>query len=254
MTTFTDEQLTAFLDGELPEVEMQKIADALDTDTLLAERLSGLEVDFVPIKQAFDQLLTEASVDKFQDIEATQHIVTPTSQPAANDQGWFSYAVAACFALAIGVGVGRYIFQTPPQVITWKGEVARYQKLYSKETLAAFTVQSDAAIQHISRVSEDLTLSLTPKQFLQEGLSFKRAQTLVFNEKPLAQFMYQGEDGTPIAICVLKNGKQDQGISLATIKGLNAASWNHDGFAYIVIGDTTSETIENIAKKFVTTI
>ncbi|PWQ93185.1 anti-sigma factor family protein [Leucothrix arctica] len=254
MTTFTDEQLTAFLDGELPEAKMVQIAEALETDESLVERLSGLEVDFAPIKQAFDQLLQEAPTESLNaNIPAVEVESMPT-KAASNDNSWMSYAVSACFALAIGVGVGRAMFQTPPEPVGWKGEVARYQKLYSKDTLATFTVTADAAEKSISQVSTKLGLAVPTQQFLPDGLTFKRAQTLVFNQKPLAQFMYQGEDGTPIAICVLKNGKPDQAISLANIKGLNAASWNHGGFAYIAIGDTQPEVIESIAKNFLTTI
>lgn len=252
MTTFTDEQLTAFLDGELPEVETLRIAEALETDKQLAKQLSLLEVDFFPIQQAFDQLLTVAPTEKLQ--STTQPVEAMPNQTVANDKYWMSYAVAACLALTIGVGIGHYTFQIPPELVTWKGEVARYQKLYTNETLVSFTVTPDAANKSIDQVSNELGLILPAKRFLLDGLVFKRAQVLAFNQKPLAQFMYQGLDGTPIAICVLKNGKQDKAISLANIKGLNSASWNLDGFAFIVIGDTDSEVIENIAKGFLVTI
>lgn len=271
MSMFSDEMLTAFLDGELPEAQMQQIATALETDSVLQQRLDSLQVDFAPIRAAFDELLSSEQIEKLQqDINlppsemAEPSVVqstvdSPTPKPA-NDSSWLKYATAACLVLATGFSLGRFT-QQPPQTpvaeapkITWKGEVARYQKLFTKETLAPFSVDAITANKQITAAIESLKLKLSAEQLLQDGLDFKRAQMLAFNKKPLAQFMYQDADGTPIAICVLKSDGDDKALSLANIKGLNSASWKTDGFAYILIGDTDMERIEGLAKNVIAKI
>ena len=57
---FTDEQLTAFLDGEADAELYAQIEVALETNEALGEQLAGLDIPIAQIAQAYDALLTQA--------------------------------------------------------------------------------------------------------------------------------------------------------------------------------------------------
>jgi anti-sigma factor RsiW len=244
MTTYSDEQLTAFLDGALPAEQAAEIADALERDETLAARLADLEVDFAPIRAAFDEMLPD-------------NVPLPMAMPeAANDPApprrWLGVGVAAGLALLVGFGAGFSVPRAPEPAAPpgWLAVVASYQALYSAQTLAA--VQPDTAMQmaEVTRVAQTLGAPLTPENVTSDLLRYARGQVLDLNGKPLAQLMYQAPDGTPVALCVIATGAEDAPVAARQIDGLNAAVWREGGFAYLVIGDTDAETITAAAEGF----
>jgi len=238
--TFTDEQLTAFLDGELPADQTRAITDTLETDAQLSARLENLHVDFASIKAAFEGVLDEAPV-----------IALP--EPAAKGMNWRgigNIAAAACLALVIGFAAGR---QTAPEPQTgWIAAVAEYQDLYTKETLDLYGAENWAV--EVAAVSKQLGLGITIADLEIEGLAYKQGQILTYNDKPLAQFMFQAANGTPIAICVIKSGKADSEMRIKTPNGLNAVVWHKGGYGFVVIGDMDKAEIRRTADAVATKI
>lgn len=237
---FTDEQLTAFLDGELPLNEAQAIADALEHDPELAKRLADLEVDFAPIRAAFDDLLKDA----------------PVIPIAANEthapRRWVTPLIAASVALLVGFGAGFTVPRAPVPVAApgWLEVVASYQALYSAETLAAVQPDAVSRMAEVARVAGALGAPLTAENVASADLRYARGQVLDLNGQPLAQFLYQAADGTPVALCVIATGAEDAPVSARTVGGMNAAVWRQGGFAYLVIGDTDAATISDAAVEF----
>ncbi len=238
--TFTDEQLTAFLDGELPEAQTRAITDALETDAELATRLESLHVDFAPIKAAFDAVLDQAPA-----------MVMP--EPVAQGINWRgigNIAAAACVALVIGFTAGRGTAPKPPT--GWIQAVAEYQTLYTKETLDLYGAENWKV--EVAGIAIELGLPITLADLKIEGLAYKQGQILSFNGKPLAQFMFQAANGTPIAICMVKSDKPDSDMRIATPNGLNAAVWHKNGYGFIVIGDMEEADIRELASQVSTNI
>ena len=58
----SDERLTAFLDGELGQVEADAMAAILSSDDALATRLALLARGGLALREAFDPLLDQAPV------------------------------------------------------------------------------------------------------------------------------------------------------------------------------------------------
>jgi anti-sigma factor RsiW len=231
--TFTDEQLTALLDGELPAEQARAITDALEMDAQLAARLESLHVDFTPIKAAFDGVLGQAP-----------EIAIP--EPVARGMNWRgigNIAAATCVALVIGFTAGR---QTAPAPQTgWIGAVAEYQGLYTKETLDLYGAEN--WVVEVAAVSQELGLDITLADLKIDGLAYIQGQILSYKDKPLAQFMFQTANGVPIAICVIKSDKPDRKMRIETPNGLNAAVWHKGGYGFIVIGDMEETDIRNLA-------
>ena len=128
--------------------------------------------------------------------------------------------------------------------------VANYQVLYGKATLATAAPNAAEAADQVARISDALGLDLTalPEP---EGLTFKRAQLLEFNGRPLVQIAYVDGEGTPIALCILSSDKPaSDSVDLAALQGLGSASWNSDGFGFLLIGGDDPKALENSADTF----
>ena len=83
-----------------------------------------------------------------------------------------------------------------------------------------------------------------------EGLTFKRAQLLGFNGKPLVQISYLREDGTPVALCIIPAGPEAQGLNMGSAEGLDLARWNTPGYGFLLIGGQEGEPLEREAEIF----
>jgi hypothetical protein len=99
--TFTDETLMAFADGTLPEAEALRLAEALETDPALAERVALLAEGRDAARGAFAQVLDEPVPARL--LAAAQGPV------AGNDNAprrWRGMGVAVAASLALGVFLG----------------------------------------------------------------------------------------------------------------------------------------------------
>ncbi len=243
---FTDEELTAYLDGEAaPDVEAS-ISSALETDEGLAERLAGLDIPIAAIRQRYDDVLTDAP---------PMPELSPAVPSVPQGRGFprvimgaglFGTGIAAGLAVAVFTGLG----QPQPQEPGWKAMVANYQLLYGKSTLYATEPQPADVSRQLIQVSAALGLDLNDLP-VPAGYSFKRAQILEFKGRPLAQISYTLPDGTPVALCILssKNPTADT-VDLAVIQGLGSASWVAGGYGYLLIGGENAEVLAPPAETF----
>ncbi len=114
--TYSDEQLSAYLDGELSEDLGMQLALDMKTDSALANRLAGLAAASEAVKQAYKplieddipahilSLLDESQSDEVSNVVAFAKKDSP--KPAANFSRWAT-PIAASFALVFGTMVGR---------------------------------------------------------------------------------------------------------------------------------------------------
>jgi hypothetical protein len=137
--TISDEKLSAFLDAELPENEMEFIREHISEDETLAKRLAQLAmvdaqiaqhysaIDARPLPDAIANLLASAPTDVAPDVAtpdvttpdvATPDVVTPISSATIIpfplwkkvQRGLQQHAaVAACTALVLGFGLAQLL-------------------------------------------------------------------------------------------------------------------------------------------------
>ncbi len=241
--TFSDEQLTAYLDGETDHIPADEISRALDRDAALRARLDRLSVETDDIADAFGRLLESAP--------PAPEVSLPE---AAADQSsrWPSlHAIAAVAVLCLTVGWGAGYVTPRSDLTSWHDFVAAYQALYVNSTLAQVEQEDDAAasqLEHVAgAIGKPIDLS-TLKQI--EGLDYKRAQILGFEGQPLAQLTFLSEVGAPVALCIIrKQGEGDAEVELAELHGMSAASWSRDGYDYLLIGGSDAALIAATAGK-----
>lgn len=235
----TEEELVAYLDGELSADRHREIEAALAGDSALGERLEALRIDTGAIQSAFDGLLPEAPGYR-----------PPEATPAPRRSSLLRFgSLAAALALvaALSFTAGRY--SGPDESADWRVAVAEYQLLYRTETLDHLVRGAEALESERVRVTAQLGLDIAgPLLANLEGLSYRRAQILGFEAAPLAQFAFLDGRDRPVAFCITPSDEPDRGVETSTLKGLAAASWVSGGYAFLVIGDVPEELVRRAAE------
>lgn len=244
--TFTDEELTAYLDDEA-DAELRGAIDAARAgDNDLDDRIEGLTIDRKLIEAAFDSLL--------------DHAPSSVKLPDVAPQGGMNstlnkMAVAALVALVVGVGVGNK-FSQDAKLDGWRGYVAAYHALYTEQTLADINLTDRAAQDELSRGSASIGKDINIEALqASDTLTFKRTQLLAFKGKPLLQLSFVTTDGAPIALCIIKKPDlADSEPRTVILEGMPATSWSKGGYDYILIGGTDSKLIEKAAEVYASRI
>ena len=239
---YSDEQLTAYLDGELDTTKSQAISQALAQDATLQQRLDKLQLDKTEIKQAFDALLKQAP-------KSNDEWAPKGDTPSYN---WHQ-SVAAAVILGIGL-VGGWLVHDYQQPIPWHQSVAEYQVLYINRTLDHIVPAQAQQRQELKRVASVIGKDFPLKTLTAlSDLDYKRAQILGFKGQPLIQLAFLSKLETPIALCVMKaDTLKTKNIRLATIEGLASASWTQRGYRYLLIGGQDQHLIADQAEHFFT--
>lgn len=238
---FSDEDLTAYLDGEAdPQLEAA-VTQALETDEVLQARLAQLDVPIAAIRDGYAALLSEAP--------KMPTLKKPVDRaPLWRGAGLFAGGLAA--GLAVAVVSGLFSAPDEPSRPGWKAAVASYQALYGVGTLSADAPSSTERADQLARVGDALGLDLqdlpqTP------GLTFKRAQVLEFRGRPLAQIAFSRADGTPVALCILQSQTpEDTLVTASLIEEMGAASWQTGMFGFLLIGGDVPGDLAPDAARF----
>ncbi|MEX0364424.1 MAG: anti-sigma factor [Ruegeria sp.] len=243
---FTDEELTAFLDGEADDALHAEIEAALEADPAVADQMAALDVPLAPIAEAYEALLQDVPPMP----ALPEAVVAPDAVPQPKwGWGWglgtFATGLAAGLAVAMFTGFG-----TPePAPRGWVSFVASYQALYTEQTLMVASPSVDEAQMQLAAVSDAIGFDLTglPEA---EGLTFKRAQTLGFNGKPLIQIAFARADGTPVALCIIPAGPDAKPVDMGAAEGMELARWNTPGYGFLLIGGTDTAPLAREAETF----
>lgn len=233
---FSDEDLTAHLDGEADAALSMAIIKACENDTDLVKRLDELTIDTEAIMAAFDELKDSAPA-----MSALPAATTPAPRR------WTGLAATAA-AVVLGIGIGVFA-RSPQQLDGWMDYVAAYQALYVQDTVASLPQQDPANDANLVRVASVLGRDLK----LPEGpssLDYRRAQLLGFQGQPLVQLAFVSPSGAPIALCIIKNDGADTELELVNLEGLSTAYWRKNGFNFMLIGGTDIELIKKEADRF----
>jgi len=225
----TDEELTAFLDGEADPELAARITMMRESDPVVADRLHALQIDVAAIRDAFslDQLNPPA-------------FVQPAAAAPAKRIGW---AMPAAIAASFIAGLLVTSIVRPAPAPSWVDMVAAYQALYVTETLAG-PVQSPGSFEGVMARAQDLLgVDLRGAAGLQ-GLEFKRAQVLGFDQAPLIQIAYLDADGAPFAFCITNTAQADVVAGQMMAHGLAVNAWSENGIGYVLVGgDDVDEVV-----------
>ncbi|MET3853581.1 anti-sigma factor [Rhizobium sp. OAE497] len=248
----SDEQLTAFLDGELQQQEMARIEALANEDEEVAARIEFLANGSMPFREAFAPLLDEAPKDRLEAMLAAipaPAAAAKTERSAITRRGLFG-ALAA--SLAVGIiadraylGIGRNLGRDEGS--EWRSVVAEYIALYTPDTLAGPVPPADVQTAQLARVDSKLGLNLSPEAVALPGVDFKRAQLLEYDDHPLAQIAYLDPETGPMALCIVRSDKGEKEPDIEGRKGMNVIYWSTATHAFMLIGHAPVDRMREIA-------
>lgn len=277
----TDEDLVAYLDGQLDAERAEFVEREVKLDHALENQLELMREGGRPFAEAFDLLLKEAPDRRLQDIcdlalnpppppveepdpdpefeEITQ--APPRSRPRVSSTGswgWGQMLAAAVVLLAVfagGLYAGRYIqlpgltqvAQAPAEQRGWRAAVADYQALFVKATLEEAGLDPATQAANLRAALTHVGLDLSVSKVSVAPLDFKRAEVLNFKGKPLVQMAYLYEGETPVSFCIIRTTKPAHGVKAEQRQGLNIAHWQNGEYGFMVIGDVPQSSLNDIA-------
>jgi hypothetical protein len=239
MPPITDEELVAYLDGELHFERRQAIGAEISKNDRLRRRLSGFDCDISALKLAFDALAKSAPAPALGSrLNRKPSIVLFPRRTFLRWPG-----IAALFMSFAGAGYigGRYAGSNDHP--DWHNAVANYQALYVTETLSSIPEDIEYQRREIAEAAAKIGLPLELDAVQLPDFHLKRVQLLQFEGKPLVQFAYLDPKGIPVAFCAIRIGAADSPPQVETFRGLPGAFWNKDGYGFIFIGAVSIEAL-----------
>ncbi|MFS4579747.1 anti-sigma factor family protein [Phaeobacter sp. C3_T13_0] len=229
-SSFSDGDLMMFADGEASAELAEKLTIAMQTDAILARRVGALQTQVADVQSALDLDLLGAP-------PMPEHLLEAAPKPRR-------YAVPLAVAASFALGMVAMTILQPKS--NWVDQVASYQALYVKETLAG-GLQDPALTQAVlGQMQQKIGIDLKAIPEL-DGMTFKRAQMLAIDDAPLAQIAYLADDGTPFALCIMRIGGPDQITEHIQSHDLSATTWSKNGVGYVLIGGSDAARVSEIA-------
>lgn len=242
----SDEVLVAWLDKQLTVQQHQQVEKMLSDDPELAERLAELDRASVDFSAAFAPLLQEAPKDRLQQ-KLSAALAQPQKPPSAGISRRTLIA-ATVSALALGVigGMkGRRLFDNDDG---WRDTVAQYMALYTHQTFEGVSPSDSAMQQQIASVSSHLGLSLSASALTLPGSAFKGARMLNYDDKAIAQIVWDDPNSGPLALCITGAvHPTDRGFAEEQRRGMNVVYWQQQQHSFMLIGHKPVAELRRVA-------
>lgn len=247
-----DRLLMSYVDGELSPDERVATEAAVAASREVAERVAALRASCLPYRAAFEHVqqapLPASLADRVDElVSVSRH---PLERAGRKSPYLMFAALAAGIVLcAVTLSLVPSTWPISSTVEPWVKAVAGYQSLYARETIAALQEDSSATENALSKLRRTMDPKLNVPNLLPQGLLFKRLQQLDFRGQPLVQLVYLPQTGKPVALCMLKEAKPDEGVRVQTIDGMQAATWRRDHLAYVLLTPNSQIDVDSLARE-----
>lgn len=271
----SDEQLVAYLDGELPLDERAEVNRALAVSEAARDRLELLRSGDRPFAEALDVLLDQAPTNRLSShlLPSNRPVASPQAETAgaSSTRGWMPMAAAAAVLVAlVGGFLGGMVApgidragdvavleeeedpDDEPVVAErgWRQAVADYQVLFTTDSLTPY--QGGDSGLDLANAALGIPIDGVTEEV--SGLNFRKVQLLQFKDKVLVQIAYLSHSGKPVSFCIIASNKPQQAVQVERRNGLEIVHWVLAGYGFMVIGDVPQPELQAIADDLKTRI
>ena len=256
MTELSDELLVAYVDGQLARKQTLAVDKVLEHDDVIAKRVVALKHAHRRLEAAFDAILAGE--------EAT---IAPAPHARGLFISWSALAQASlatagiAFSIALLLagfgwplsmpGSGSVSGGADPDIVGsiapgWQEEVARAQALIGRDTLEVGLDSQGNPDLVAFQLTQAIGAELILPQLGPQGLKFVRAQLLRFDDAPLAQLLYLGRSGAPLALYA-KKGEGESPPTFNRYGSIGSVGWTQGGVAYLLAGEQSETDLRRLA-------
>jgi anti-sigma factor RsiW len=261
MTELSDELLVAYVDGQLERKQSRAVEKVLEQDDVIARRVHALKDAHSRLEAAFEAVLA-----------GEETIVEPPPEPSgpgifitwrnAAKIGLAGAGLVAALLLAIA-GYGwplvlpnfagsrsdtAKVEWTGSLPATWQDDVVHAQTLLSRETLSV-SPEGQANQDLIGfQLAQAIGPALKLPDLKSEGFRFMRGQLLHAGDEPVAQVLYLGASGAPLALYA-KKGEGAADRVFKSYGAIGSVSWSEDGIVYLLAGELNGPRLTQLADK-----
>ncbi|MGD9477639.1 anti-sigma factor family protein [Shinella sp. G-2] len=267
-------RLSAYLDGQLPQAEVDEINAILARDDQARGVYEKLKLGSEFGARAFDRMLQEPiPLDLVRNIkDAGKNEDEPpklgiaaipvAATPAPRRSAFWPQALAASLVLFLAGGAAGYLISEQKQtsfqvastqfapVRTWLDDIADYHRIYSRQTRHLVELPASDKDHLVEWLSASTGVTFAVPDLTAQKLTFEGARLLVAGGKPTAQLLYRDAENEIFAICFLKSdpveGKTELAESMRNDIGL--ISWQKGNASFVVVGPSADPDLERIAE------
>jgi anti-sigma factor RsiW len=257
LTELSDELLVAYVDGQLACKQTQAVEKVLEQDDIIAKRVASLKDAHSRLEAAFEAILTGEEAD-----------AAATPAPPGLFIAWSTLAkvslatagLAAAFVMLLagfgwplatpefplqssGAADPGYVGSIPP---SWQEDAARAQALLSRASLEVGLDSQGNRDLVAFQLAQAIGPNLAVPDLSGQGLRFMRAQLLQSGKEPLAQILYLGANGAPLALYA-KKGEETSAPSFKRYGALGSVAWAQTGIAYLLAGEGDEASLTKLA-------
>jgi len=272
-----DVLIIKYVDGLLDESEVVQFEAKLEMDESLREQVAALRASQLPYKAAFDQQeLPPIPEALSKSIGELSHVISEmdTSRAESQPQTFrkFLYAASIAFAFVAGIASTKMalVADTDSDINADVSVLSQnledidleslggkdlidatiiYQALYDRDTVGkVFQSEEDKSVV-LERFNQGSDRALQVPQI--DGYEFRRVQTLNHQGKAIAQMVYLGDEGYPLALCVTPISGEDQKEIHYPLAKMNTLVWAQGKLSYMLIGKLELEELKEIREKLI---
>ncbi len=251
MIDLSDELLMAYVDGQLDQPQASVVTRMLRDDRDLAYRVSRLQETQAQLLDTFGALLREgmsSGARAKNRSRANANIAIP---------GNMATAVFALVLLAVGAGIGfagayftgllnrptEEILQLPPS--NWPGDIAEFHSFLTKESLQ-LSAERQSNPDLVQNQLAQLFSGVSVPDFTEQGLHFRRGQTLSYRGNKLMQLTYLGKR-EPLVAVYIGAGGLDIPMSPGRFGDVKTVSWSDNELRFVIASDMPHQSLQALA-------
>jgi anti-sigma factor RsiW len=258
MTELSDELLVAYVDGQLERKQSRAVERVLEQDDVIARRVYALKNAHSRLEAAFEAILAgEEAIVAPPEPQRPGFFVTWAS---AAKLGLAGAGLVAALVLAIGGYGWPLVFPnfagnrsdatevewTGSLPSTWQDDVARAQALLSRESLSVSS-EGQANLDLIGfQLGQAVASGLKLPDLKSEGFRFIRGQLLRAGGEPVAQLLYLGSSGAPLALYA-KKGEGAAEPEFKSYGAIGGVEWSDEGITYLLAGELDAPRLTQLA-------
>ena len=230
-----DEELHAYIDGELPPGRADFVADALERNPELAARIAAFTADKTALANAFRDV-AEAPLPEAWLARINQ--ATTQARPAATNTNWLM-ALAACLVLALGTAAIWHSRARPDDLLA-QAEAVRENR---PPPLARLQGQALAnADARDATLTQAVGLKLQAPDLAHLGWRLSELDTY----PNAAALRYYAADGRPLTLFVRRSTGEPR-FDMLKDAALRTCVWQDEVTGGVVMGKMSAGEMERVA-------